>query len=274
MKILLVDDSLTERMIMISYLKKLQQEVIVGENGEQAFELYQEHHPDLILLDVIMPVMDGHEVARRIRELKEEWVPIIFLSARTEAADIAEGIRAGGDDYLTKPVDNTLLKAKIKIMHRIVGMRHRLLLVTRKLAKAHESLEKDKEEQRILSEKLEEAHNQLLQSEKLASIGQLAAGVVQEINNPLDFIRPSLGTLGQFTKDLLRLVQSYQDACETPSSLSESLPKIRALEQEIDLEYIRDDAVTLIEETTEGVERVKDIAQDLKSFSQVDASER
>ncbi|MEN8199158.1 MAG: diguanylate cyclase [Thermodesulfobacteriota bacterium] len=142
MKILLVDDTATERMLMATYLKKMGHEVIVGENGEQAVSLYSECQPDLILLDVIMPVMDGHEAARRIRALDDEWIPIIFLSAKTEADDIVAGIQAGGDDYLTKPVDRTVLSAKMHAMQRIAAMRQRLLDVTLELDGANQELQR------------------------------------------------------------------------------------------------------------------------------------
>jgi len=132
MRILLVDDTATERMIIASYLKKMGHEVITGENGEQAITAFIKNQPDLILLDVIMPVMDGHEAARKIRSLgtDDEWIPIIFLSAKTKASDIAAGIDAGGDDYLTKPVDQTVLTAKMQAMQRIAAMRQRLIDVT------------------------------------------------------------------------------------------------------------------------------------------------
>ena len=137
MKILVVDDTLTERMILSAVLKKLGHEVVTGEDGREAVELYAEHQPDLLLMDVMMPVMDGHQAAREIRAhqaLAEDWVPIIFLSGRSEARDIQQGIEAGGDDYLTKPVDQTVLAAKMKAMQRIAAMRGRLLEVSRELA--------------------------------------------------------------------------------------------------------------------------------------------
>ncbi|VAX10994.1 Response regulator [hydrothermal vent metagenome] len=142
MKILIVDDTKTEQIILTSLLKKLGHKVICGENGTQAIALYQSHNPDLILLDVIMPEMDGHEAARRIRSLSGDWIPIIFLSGRVHAADIAAGIEAGGDDYLTKPVDHTVLTAKVHAMQRIAAMRHQLIKVTSELEEANTALQR------------------------------------------------------------------------------------------------------------------------------------
>ncbi len=130
-----------------------------------------------------------------------------------------------------------------------------------------EALEKEKEEQKLLIRRLEEAHGQLLQSEKLASIGQLAAGVAHEINNPIGFVNSNLGTLAHYVDDMLRLI----DACEEARPLLAADPAvcehIDRLRQEIDLEFLREDVVTLIAESIDGTTRVKQIVQDLRDFS-------
>ena len=140
MKILLVDDTKTDRLIMTQYLEKLGHEVITGENGKQATELFQQANPDLVLMDVVMPEMDGYQAAQLIRVEASEWVPIIFLSARVEPEDIQAGIDAGGDDYLTKPVNHVILAAKMKAMERIAKMRRRLVKLSVELEKANHEL--------------------------------------------------------------------------------------------------------------------------------------
>lgn len=137
MKILLVDDTSTDRLIMTAYLKQLGHEVITGVNGLEAIELYKTQAPDLVILDVIMPELNGYEAARTIRMENAAWIPIIFLSARVSPSDIASGIEAGGDDYLTKPVDKEVLAAKMKSMKRIASMRQKLLEVSDGLALAN-----------------------------------------------------------------------------------------------------------------------------------------
>ncbi|MCW8943608.1 MAG: diguanylate cyclase [Sedimenticola sp.] len=141
MKILLVDDTKSERLLMTAHLESLGHTVVSGINGQQALELYQSVSPDLVLLDVIMPVLDGHQVAREIRNSFEEWVPIIFLSGRNNPDDIVAGIESGGDDYLTKPVDLKILKAKMSAMQRIANMRHKLIAVTQELENANQELQ-------------------------------------------------------------------------------------------------------------------------------------
>ncbi len=142
MNILLVDDTRTEQHIMTVRLNEMGHEVICCSNGQEAIELYNKYDFDLVLMDVIMPIMDGHEAARRIRTLENDWVPIIFLSGRTSPDDIAAGISAGGDDYLSKPVDETVLAAKMTAMQRIAAMRHRLISVSNELESANSELQK------------------------------------------------------------------------------------------------------------------------------------
>ncbi len=130
MKILLVDDSITERQILTAYLSKLGHTPVIAENGLEAVKLFKTEKPDLVLMDVIMPEMDGYQAARKIREENSTWIPIIFLSGRVDPEDIAEGIAAGGDDYLPKPVNLKILQAKMVAMQRIAKMRKKLVSVT------------------------------------------------------------------------------------------------------------------------------------------------
>ena len=115
------------------------------------------------------------------------------------------------------------------------------------------------------------SQQQLAQSEKLASIGQLAAGVAHEINNPIGYVFSNFGTLQVYLADLLSLIDAFVEA-ET-SIMNESLrDKLKQLRKEIDLDYLKDDVLDLMRESREGIERVRKIVQDLKDFSHVDAS--
>lgn len=113
---------------------------------------------------------------------------------------------------------------------------------------------------------LKEMQTQLLQSEKMSSIGQLAAGIAHEINNPIGFIKSNLNSLKTYTEDLLRLTAAYQAAEEKITS-SETLQLLQTIKQQIDLDYLKSDALALLAESAEGIERVKRIVQDLKDFS-------
>ena len=133
------------------------------------------------------------------------------------------------------------------------------------------ALEHEKEEQRILIKRLEEAHNQLLQSEKMASIGQLAAGVAHEINNPIGFVSSNLGTLKSYIESLLQLISFYETGEHMIAGDPALLEQITSLREQADIGFVRDDATALINESIEGTERVRRIVQDLRDFSRVES---
>ncbi len=140
---------------------------------------------------------------------------------------------------------------------------------TKQLAAANGELEKDREELEMLLSKVEEAQQQLLQSEKMAAIGQLAAGVAHEINNPVGFVNSNLGTLKTYIGNLFAVIEAYQavDAGGERKMLDAALVKA-------DLEFLRDDLPSLLAESQDGLGRVTKIVQDLKDFSRVDQAER
>jgi len=119
-----------------------------------------------------------------------------------------------------------------------------------------------------LVQRLETTQNQLLQSEKLAAIGLLAAGVAHEINNPVGFVNSNLGTLRGYVESLLGLIDGYE-AAETILP-GETRARLAGLKERADLEYLRSDIVALVDESREGLERVTRIVQDLKEFSRAD----
>ncbi|MDP2783489.1 MAG: ATP-binding protein [Sulfurimicrobium sp.] len=137
---------------------------------------------------------------------------------------------------------------------------------------AEQALQREKEEQKALIKKLEQAHNQLLQSEKMASIGQLAAGVAHEINNPIGYVNSNLSTLGLYVEKLFKVTDAYE---RVESALLEPriLEEVHAFKQAADWEYLKEDVRDLLRESGEGIGRVMQIVQDLKDFSHVDQAE-
>lgn len=123
-----------------------------------------------------------------------------------------------------------------------------------------------------INEKLEEMQVQLLQSEKMASIGQLAAGVAHEINNPIGFVYSNLGTLNKYLNDLFTMLDAYEkmasDRTDHPDAQA-----IQKLRKSLDLGFLREDAPVLMEESRDGITRVKNIVNNLKDFSHVDVSD-
>ncbi|MDD2741166.1 MAG: diguanylate cyclase [Rhodocyclaceae bacterium] len=144
MKILIVEDARATLLVISSFVRNFGGHPIAVTTGELAIDAFSREQPDLILLDVVLPDIDGFEVARRIRALEKPgaWTPIIFLSARNADQDIDRGINAGGDDYLCKPISEAVLSAKIRAMQRIIQMRTSLVVLARELDTANQELKR------------------------------------------------------------------------------------------------------------------------------------
>lgn len=141
MKIVVVEDQRVVRAKLAAMIERMGHQALEAEDGEQGLDLWKRERPDLVLMDAIMPVLDGYATARRIRALEPDgWTPIIFLSAAEADLDLERGIDAGGDDYLVKPVSYVVLHAKIRAMQRIDDMRRRMRELTARLADANEEL--------------------------------------------------------------------------------------------------------------------------------------
>ncbi len=120
MKVLVADDEKDIRRLVVFTLERAGFEVIEAEDGRQALLSAQQNHPDVILLDVMMPYISGYDVCRLLRKMPEmEETPVLFLSAKAQNYEIGEGLEAGGTDYLVKPFIPRELAAKVKQM---VGM--------------------------------------------------------------------------------------------------------------------------------------------------------
>ncbi|MGE5470865.1 MAG: cache domain-containing protein [Bacteroidota bacterium] len=138
--------------------------------------------------------------------------------------------------------------------------------------KRHEKeLQQNFEHVQALNQRLESAQNQLLQSEKMASIGQLAAGVAHEINNPIGFVNSNLGTLKLYVDELLGIIQAYGKADALLVGQPEITQAIETLKERADLGFLNEDIQVLLRESREGIGRVSKIVQDLKDFSRIDS---
>jgi PAS domain S-box-containing protein len=126
------------------------------------------------------------------------------------------------------------------------------------------------EQQKILNKRLEDASNQLLQSEKMASIGQLAAGVAHELNNPIGFVHSNLGTLDGYLHDLMTIIAAYEKEAD---GTGKPVAAVRRIMEECDFNFLKEDIFSLLGESKDGLVRVRKIVQDLKSFSRVGEQE-
>lgn len=156
--ILLVEDSATNRQMIGQFITRLGYRCAVAVHGLDALAYCQENRPDLILMDVVMPEMDGLQATEALRELfGESWVPIIFLTSQSELESVVLGLKAGGDDYLAKPVNFDLLAAKIQVFLRIAEMQEQINQDAIRLEKYYQANE---EEQRLTLELIERLNEQ------------------------------------------------------------------------------------------------------------------
>lgn len=174
-------------------------------------------------------------------------------------------VRKNGDNF---PAEVTVSEIPID------GQRHHVAMVrdNTERQRVQHQLRERYEELQALNRQLREAQNQLLQSEKMASIGQLAAGVAHEINNPIGYVFSNLGTLDKYLGDLMEVIAAYESAdallADHPAGTA-----ITAVKEKVDLPFLREDIGALMNESKEGITRVKKIVHDLKDFSHVHDSD-
>ncbi len=134
MKVLIVEDDRAVMMLTSAYIRSFGHEIETAVSGEEALEKFDPNHIDMVLMDYMLPGINGFETTMRLREIYEdEWFPIIFLTSAHEDEHLSQGLAAGGDDYLYKPVTPVVLEAKLKAMQRIVSMQQELLSVNKQL---------------------------------------------------------------------------------------------------------------------------------------------
>jgi len=146
MKILIVDDNLSNIKLMCGFLHIWGYNTIECYNGEEAIEKYKTEHPDLILMDILMPVMDGREAAREIKSISGNvYIPIIFVTALNSEFDIIQALDSGGDDYIVKPFDKDLLYSKINAHKRILSLNKELEKKNKELALYNRQTDREQE---------------------------------------------------------------------------------------------------------------------------------
>lgn len=155
MKILIVDDAEIMLLLMQKFIATLGHQTLLARDGQQAIDAYIAEKPDLILMDMMMPVLDGPEAARRIKaEAGDHWVPIVFITAIGEESQLADAIEQGADDYLLKPINFRILEAKIKAIQRSIDLHHKVREQSAKLADYYERAEDEKRVARHLMEQM------------------------------------------------------------------------------------------------------------------------
>ncbi|HBQ98561.1 MAG TPA: hybrid sensor histidine kinase/response regulator, partial [Cyanobacteria bacterium UBA11691] len=213
--ILIVDDNPTNIKVLFSFLKESGFKVLVAKDGESTLEKLQEVTPDLILLDVMMPGIDGFETCRQIKACSQtQDIPVIFMTALSDTVDKVKGLKIGAVDYITKPFQQDEVLARMNIHLQLQKLTRQFEIQNEQLKHLTEELEQRVEERTAQLKdsihQLQEAQIQLIQSEKMSSLGELVAGVAHEINNPVGFIAGNISMAMEYTEDIFEHLKLYQ----------------------------------------------------------------
>jgi len=317
-KIIIVDDKEQILYMMQVLMESHGFEVIQAKNGREALKLARKSPPDIIITDVLMPVMDGYALCREwMNDEKLKNIPFIFNTATyVNPNDKKFGLKLGADRFLVKGVDtdklidvvnevlnedktskqdkiieyesaylkeynetlvrkleekvlqlekfNNELKVEIEERHKVeVSLKES----EKKLAKYNEQLE-EKVENR--TKELTKAQSQIIQSEKMASLGLLTAGIAHEINNPVNFMRISSIALSQDLRDVLELLKKFKEHFKNGK---QNQSEIVEFEKKIDLDFLEEALKQELDNILEGTKRTADIVKGLRQFSHGDEVE-
>ena len=281
--ILVVDDDPVNILILNQLLQK-EYTVYCATTGLDALAAVATTPPDLILLDVMMPGLDGFEVCRALKANPETAdLPVIFLTNLPEAETIAAGFTLGAVDYIVKPFNAIELSARVNTHLHVKKAKAELVQKNAELLKTQGLLQIKQVELEALNRDLEERvaagvkqcrdkDQALRQNEKMVSLGQLAAGVAHELNNPIGYISSNLRVMAKYFDQIVGYDQIRQEL-----GFGELTPSARetivARRKTLDIDNVLEDGVDLIKESLEGAERITKIVQDLKNFSRMDALE-
>jgi signal transduction histidine kinase len=258
-EILIVDDTPNNLRLLSDMLSNRGYEVRKAIDGQMALTSAQVEPPDLILLDIVMPDIDGYGVCQKLKSNpKTCQIPVIFLSALDDPLDKVKAFQVGGIDYITKPFQIEEVLARV---HSQLTIRDLTQNLEAQVAKRTEQLTQALQD-------LQEAELQLVQTEKMATLGQLISGIAHEINNPIGFIEGNLDLVDQGVKQLLDHLQLYQKMVTHPGA------EIDENAENIDLDYLVEELPEMIGSMKLGTDRIRQLSISLRLFSRADNSRK
>ncbi len=259
-RVLIVDDSSTMRKVFCKHLSP-RFDCLQARSFIDAVAALKVGEFDVVVTDIIMPGLSGIELLRKIVEDFPD-TEVVVVSAVNRSQRALDAMRLGAFDYIIKPCDPEVLELTVEraIKHRMLkfyAQRTQLDLETK-----NEELVKRKEQ-------LEHLQSQIVQNAKMASLGQLAAGVAHELNNPVGFVHANLEMLGQYLANVSQLMGAYDEF--SISAADEAIAAV--IKKKIGYPMILDDISSLINDCREGTDRIREIVQNLRTFSRLDEAE-
>jgi signal transduction histidine kinase len=258
MRVLIAEDHAVSRWRLQHFLEQWGHVVTATQDGDEAWQRFLEGDFPIVITDWLMPEVDGVELIRRIRgehpgSGHQGYVYIILLTACTEKAAVVEGMEAGADDFVSKPFDLEELRVRLRAGERIIRLEQSLAERNRAL---------------------QETQTALYQSEKLAGLGRLAAGVAHEINNPIGYVTNNVAVLRRDILAAMDLLNKYREGLPALSGAAPELAALVArLEEEIDLAFTLENLPRLFDKSLEGLQRVRDIVRNLRDFARLDEAD-
>jgi signal transduction histidine kinase len=249
-EVLIAEDNPDMRQLLKILMGKYYR-VRVARNGCEALALARTHKPDLILSDVMMPEMDGIELCREIKNGEEtSSIPVILVTSKAEGEMKLEGLERGADDYVTKPFHPRELLARVRSLIRASVLRRELALKNTQLGETLEELQR--------------AEVRLVQSERLAAVGELAAGIAHEVNNPVNFALNAARALAKTIKEMNSLSLAIADT-DTDLEISDTVVSQQTGAHE-ELRALSIDILELGEIVSQGLERTQALVANLRNF--------
>lgn len=258
--ILIVDDEESVRTVFAARLYE-RYACTTAANAQEALACLAEGEIALVLSDVQMPGLNGTELLRKIISDFPD-VAVIMVSGIDRSQRVIDALRIGASDYLVKPCDLDVLELSV-----VRALERRALLQDAKRYK--QDLERRNEQLASQKAELERLQAQLVHSERMASVGQLAGGVAHELNNPAGFIYSNMESLGKCADSLQQLLAVY-DCGPLPPGLAS---RVSALKQDIHYETLLPELCSIIADCQEGARRIRDIVLNLRTFSRLDEAE-
>jgi signal transduction histidine kinase len=260
-EVLIVEDNPDMRRLL-RFLVGREYRVRVAKNGREGLEQVRETPPDLVLTDVMMPEMSGTELCAAIKQDPQlAGIPVVLVTSKAEREMKIEGLELGADDYVTKPFHPRELLARVRSLVKLREAQHELGVRNALLENANEELRRTMQE-------LREAGAQLVQTERLAAVGELAAGIAHEVNNPVNFALNAVKTMRTLVAEIGEVVgQVASMGGGDPEDLAGQLRELAALRDRIGFEQAAEDLSELGDIVTEGLERTSRLVGDLRDFA-------